>query len=123
MDSCFRHERRWCERASVYGSAAILEIGYLGIVYALEDISLGGARLRGPRPLPDASFVVLIYVSDRFYERRARAVWSASNSSDSLGIEFDKVYLGSSLVETFDEEDEVWREAMQVSQLSRSAAQ
>ena len=89
MELQLQHDRRWCERASVEGVAAVLEFGYLGVVYVVTDISLGGARLLGPSRLPGISFDILLCVSGRYLERRARRVWDDRITTDSFGIEFE----------------------------------
>ena len=85
------HDRRWCDRVSVQGAAAVLEFGHLGITYELTDISIGGARLKGGRALPRTQFSVLLSVCGRFLECRARPVWDDREHSDSLGIEFENL--------------------------------
>ena len=89
------YDRRWCERVSVHGAAAVLELGHLGIVYEIMDISLGGARLKGGRALPGTYFDVLLSVSGRYVECRARSVWDDREYSDSLGIEFETLHAGT----------------------------
>lgn len=89
------YERRWCDRVSVHGAAAVLQIGYLGVVYELTDISLGGARLKGPRALPPGNFDLLLRVSGRYLECQARPVWDDRELSESQGIEFESLDAGT----------------------------
>jgi hypothetical protein len=100
------NERRWFERVSVEGGAAVMSFGYLGIVYQLEDLSLGGARLRGPMPPPATVFDLLLRVGNRYTTHRAHRVWGGLD--DSVGIEFEVVHAGSRLEwETGEEEASV----------------
>jgi hypothetical protein len=90
-------DRRSFERVSVDGAAAVLDFGYLGTVYAIGDLSLGGARLIGPRRPPDTSFEILLHVSNCYLECRARQVWDDRARDGSLGIEFENVDARTSL--------------------------
>ena len=83
-----QRERRSSERVPVNGAAAALEYGYIGMVYELVDISLGGAQLCGPQDPPLDSFEILMHVSNRYWERRARQVWMRA---DCVGIEFESL--------------------------------
>jgi hypothetical protein len=91
METQFERDRRWFERVSVTGAAAVLEFGFLGIVFELEDLSLGGARLRGPKRPVETSFDVLLHVSNRYLERRARRVWENRAPDGRFGIEFESM--------------------------------
>lgn len=89
MEKQTESDRRWFERVRCEGAAAVLDFGYLGIVYELEDLSLGGARLRGHREPPETTFDILLHVSNRYVERRARKVWDDRDANGTLGIEFE----------------------------------
>ncbi len=88
-----QQERRHCERVPVNGAAAAaLERGYVGVVYELVDISPGGAQLCGPQSPPVSSFELLMYISNHYWERRARQVWMRG---DCVGIEFERLGEGA----------------------------
>ena len=82
-------DRRSAERTRVPGTAAILEHGYFGLVYEVVDFSWAGARLRGPKRAPGSVFEVLLRISDRFVEYRARVVWDRQSVDGYLGIAFE----------------------------------
>ncbi len=82
-------EQRGMERTRVAGIAAILDFGYLGLVYELVDFSLVGARIRGPRRPPETSFEILLHLSDRFIECRARPIWETQDFGGYAGIAFE----------------------------------
>jgi len=96
-----QRERRSSERVPVNGAAAALEYGHIGMVYELIDISLGGAQLCGPQNPPPTSFEILMHVSNRYWERRARQVWTRA---DCVGIEFES--LDDSAFDALGEEDD-----------------
>lgn len=102
----FDCDRRCFERVAVEGAAAVLDFGYLGTVYAIEDLSLGGARLIGPRRPPDASFEILLHVSNFYLECRARQVWDDRARDGSLGIEFENIDMRSSLDWSWTQDEE-----------------
>lgn len=83
-----KRERRSCQRRVVSGTAAILNFGYLGQVYELEDLSHMGARLKGPHEVPEGGFKLLLRISKHFWERNARLAWDDRGGAGCLGIEF-----------------------------------
>lgn len=89
MKTRLSSERRLFDRVPVDGAAAVLELSYLGAVYAVQDLSHGGARLKGPRTPPRANFNILLYVSERYVEQEARRVWSSTSEDGSFGIAFE----------------------------------
>jgi hypothetical protein len=101
-----QRERRSSERVPVNGAAAALEYGHIGMVYELVDISLGGAQLCGPQDPPADSFEILMHVSNRYWERRARQVWMRA---DCVGIEFES--LDESVFDALGEDDDYGRDS------------
>jgi hypothetical protein len=103
-----KRDRRWFERVPVAGAAAVLELGYLGVVYELDNVSLGGARLGGTRKPPSTSFDILLRVADRYMERRARHIWDDQNGH--MGIEFEGLAVQGSLEwpDAFEMERQAW---------------
>lgn len=79
-------DRRSYPRTPVEGSAAILDLACIGVIYEILDLSHGGARLRGPRRPPESSFDVVLRVSERFLECRAHLVWDSEFDDGCLGI-------------------------------------
>lgn len=108
MPNRIKRDRRWFERVPVAGAAAVLELGYLGVVYELDNVSLGGARLGGTRRPPSTSFDILLRVADRYMERRARHVWDDQNGH--MGIEFEGLAVQGSLEwpDSFEMERQAW---------------
>lgn len=82
-------EQRGMERTRVAGIAAILDFGYLGLVYELVDFSWAGARIRGPKRPPDTAFEILLHLSERFIECRARPIWETQDFGGYAGIAFE----------------------------------
>lgn len=104
MENLELNDRRWCDRVSVQGAAAVLHESYLGMVYELLDISMGGARLKGSRALPRTAFDLLLRVSGRTFECRARPVWDDRDSSESLGVVFESLDAGRWVDRTSEDE-------------------
>ena len=82
-------EQRRADRTRVPGVAAILEFGYIQLVYELIDLSWAGARIRGPKRPPDTAFDILLHVSNRFIECRCRTIWDDQDGSDHFGLVFE----------------------------------
>lgn len=84
-------ERRRFARQAVGGSAAILSLGYLGVVYEVINISSAGMRLRGPKAPPAGVFGMLVHLSDRFLECRVQIAWQFDSDDVCVGVALESL--------------------------------